>query len=157
MAVSTSDLKRIVSGGTVVGDVNFNTPWAVYATQDGGTYWFVKDGKMTTNYVFNSVLGQDPQTVIPTLFTEVKEVTNDAGGSWANGKVYEYESDFGVFGKLDGLEYTSLRTMLTSIGETKYPNFVFAYLMRQAELFATIDGVLAWQDVLSGSFRQMKH
>ena len=94
-----------------------------------------KMGKMTTNYVFNSVLGQDPQTVIPTLFTEVKEVTNDAGGSWANGKVYEYESDFGVFGKLDGLEYTSLRTMLTSIGETKYPNFVFAYLMRQAELF----------------------
>ena len=71
-------------------------------------------------------------------------MTNDAGGSWANGKVYEYESDFGVFGKLDGLEYTSLRTMLTSIGETKYPNFVFAYLMRQAELFATIDGVLAW-------------
>ena len=44
---------------------------------------------MTTNYVFNSVLGQDPQTVIPTLFTEVKEVTNDAGGSWANGKVYD--------------------------------------------------------------------
>ena len=75
---------------------------------------------MTTNYVFNSVLGQDPQTVIPTLFTEVKEVTNDAGGSWANGKVYEYESDFGVFGKLDGLEYTSLRTMLTSIGETEF-------------------------------------
>lgn len=150
VAVSTSDLKRIVSGGTVVGDVNFNTPWAVYATQDGGTYWFVKDGKMTTNYVFNSVLGQDPQTVIPTLFTEVKEVTNDAGGSWANGKVYEYESDFGVFGKLDGLEYTSLRTMLTSIGETKYPNFVFAYLMRQAELFATIDGVLAWDYRLAG-------
>lgn len=58
VAVSTSDLKRIVSGGTVVGDVNFNTPWAVYATQDGGTYWFVKDGKMTTNYVFNSVLGK---------------------------------------------------------------------------------------------------
>ena len=26
VAVSTSDLKRIVSGGTVVGDVNFNTP-----------------------------------------------------------------------------------------------------------------------------------
>lgn len=150
VAVSTSDLKRIVSGGTVVGDVNFNTPWAVYATQDGGTYWFVKDGKMTTNYVFNSVLGQDPQTVIPTLFTEVKEVTNDAGGSWTNGKVYEYESDFGVFGKLDGLEYTSLRTMLTSIGETKYPNFVFAYLMRQAELFATIDGVLAWDYRLAG-------
>ena len=94
--------------------------------------------------------GQDPQTVIPTLFTEVKEVTNDAGGSWTNGKVYEYESDFGVFGKLDGLEYTSLRTMLTSIGETKYPNFVFAYLMRQAELFATIDGVLAWDYRLAG-------
>ena len=77
-------------------------------------------------------------------------MTNDAGGSWANGKVYEYESDFGVFGKLDGLEYTSLRTMLTSIGETKYPNFVFAYLMRQAELFATIDGVLAWDYRLAG-------
>ena len=40
--------------------------------------------------------------------------------------------------------------MLTSIGETKYPNFVFAYLMRQAELFATIDGVLAWDYRLAG-------
>jgi len=150
VAVSSSDLKRIVSGGTVVGEVNFNAPWAVHATQDGGTYWFIKDGKMTTNYVFNSVLGQDPQTVIPTLFTEVKEVTNDGGGVWTNGKVYEYESDFGVFGKLDGLEYTSLKTMLTSIGETKYPNFVFAYLMRQAEIFATIDGVLAWDYRLAG-------
>ena len=58
---------------------------------------------MTTYYVFNSVLGQDPQTVIPTLFTEVKEVTNDGGCVWTNGKVFEYESDFGVFGKLDGL------------------------------------------------------
>ncbi len=144
VAVSSTDLKRIVNGGTVHGDVNFNTSWAIYPTQDGGTLWFIKDGKVTTNYVFNSVLGQDPNTVIPTLFTEVKPVLSDDGKSWTNGKVYEYDSEFGVFGKLDALEYTNMRTMLTSIGETKYPNFLFAYLMRQAELFTTIDGVTAW-------------
>lgn len=149
VAVSSSDLKRIVNGGTVIGDVDFGSSWAIHPTQDGGTYWFVKDGKMTTNYVFNTVLGQDPGTIIPTLFTEVKEVTGDAG-AWSNGKVYEYESDFGVFGRLDALQYTSLKTMLTSIGESKYPNFVFAYLMRQAGLFATIDGVLAWDYRLAG-------
>ena len=150
VAVSSTDLKRIVNGGTVNGEVNFNSSWAIHPTQDGGTYWFIKDGKMTTNYVFNSVLGQNPTTVIPTLFTKVTEVSNDAGGAWSNGKVYEYESDFGVFGKLDALEYTSLKTMLTSIGESKYPNFVFAYLMRQAELFATIDGTLTFDNRLTG-------
>lgn len=148
VAVSSTDLRRIVNGGTVNGEVNLKSSWAVHPTQDGGTYWFIKDGKMTTNYVFNSVLGQNPETVIPTLFTNVSEVTSDGGGTWTNGKVYEYESEFGVFGKLDALDYTNLRTMFTSIGESKYPNFVFSYLMRQAELFATIDGTLAWDNRL---------
>lgn len=149
VAVSSTDLKRIANGGTVNGEVNFNSSWAIYPTQDNGTLWFIKDGKMTTNYVFNSVLGQNPTTVIPTLFTEVKEVTNE-GAPWSNGRVYEYESDHGVFGKLDALEYSSLKTMLSSIGETKYPNFVFAYLMRLAELFKLEEGNTTWDDRLMG-------
>ena len=76
---------------------------------------------MTTNYVFNSVLRARSANGDSYAFTEVKEVTNDGGGVWTNGKVYEYESDFGVFGKLDGLEYTSLKTMLTSIETENIP------------------------------------
>lgn len=137
-AVSTSTLQRIMNIHTVAGEIDLkNQARGVYPTQYSNTYWFVRDGKITTNDHFNGILGQTFDTeTLPSLFVDIEEVKND-GVDWNNGKVYAYKTnDAGVFGYTTG---NNMKTYLRSATEKKYPYFVFAQLMRLAEIFKLME------------------
>ncbi|NDV63650.1 fasciclin [Bacteroides sp. 224] len=148
VAVTTAVARRMVNGHTVSQLVDIESKdWAIYPTQESSTYWFVRNGKLTTNYAFNNILGQDPST-LSDYFLEVKEIKNDAGNNWSNGKVYAYESSsFGVFNFELGSDF---KTLLTTTGETRYPFFVFAQLLRKAKVFVPYNDGYAWNVNLSG-------
>lgn len=150
-AVSTSSLQRILNIHTVAGEIDLeNQSRGIYATQNSSTYWFVRNGKITTNDLFNGVLGQTPDDkTLSSLFIDINEIDND-GSSWNNGKVYAYASnEAGVLGYNAG---NKMKSLLTSAGEKKFPYFVFAQLMRTAGLFQLMeDGkTYAWWPDLIG-------
>lgn len=150
-AVSTSTLQRILNVHTVAGELDLkNQARGVFTTQHSGTYWLVRNGKIATNDDFNSILGLTPnEATLSSIFVDVEEVKND-GADWNNGKVYAYAAnDAGVFGYTTG---KTMKNLLTSAGEKKYPYFVFAQLMRAAGMFQLMeDGkTYSWWTELSG-------
>ena len=150
-AVSTSTLRQILNVHTVAGEIDLKKQTrGVFSTQNSATYWFVRNGKVATNDNFNSILGLTPdETTLSSLFVDVEEVKND-GADWNNGKVYAYAAnDAGVFGYTTG---KTMKSLLTSAVEKKYPYFVFAQLMRVADMFHLMeDGkTYAWWTELSG-------
>lgn len=129
VAVSSSVLQRIVNVHTVNGEVTFPTNGTkVYTTQNASTYWFVKDGKITTNSIFNEALGMKAQN-LSSLFVDVHEVTND-GKAWSNGKTYVYGSS--AYGVFDVDQGKGMKAALATCSESKYPYFVFAQLLKKA-------------------------
>lgn len=150
-AVSASTLQRVLNVHTVAGEIDLkNQTRGVFATQYSNAYWLVRNGKIATNDHFNNILGLTPdKNTLSSLFVDMEEVKNN-GTDWNNGKVYAYAAnDAGVLGYVAG---KTMKSMLTSATEKKYPYFVFAQLMRTAGLFQLMeDGkTYAWWPDLLG-------
>lgn len=132
-AVATSELQRLVNVHTVSGEVELpDNGTKVYTSQNASTYWFVKDGKITTNAIFNNALGLTTQN-FSDLFVEVEEVTN-SGEAWSNGKTYAYGvNNYGVF---DTEQSKGMKAALATCAESRYPYFVFAQLLKKANMIS---------------------
>ena len=98
----------------------------VIETNIAFNYWFVNNGKITTNSLFNQYLNPEftGDPFVP--FTEIK----NGNGTWDNGKAYSYEYD-GLFkaDESDGLEYA-----LAICNDTRYPYYLFSQLLQKAGL-----------------------
>lgn len=72
------------------------------------------------------------------LFSPFEEITNN-GEAWSNGKSYVYKSNtYGVF-DIDGADagdsnYKGIKAVLATCNESKYPYFVFAQLLKKANM-----------------------
>lgn len=120
---TASNVSALASSGIQV--IETNTPF---------NYWFVNDGKITTNALFNAQLNP---SYTGTPFVAFHELTK-GGQGWRNGHAYTYDAD-GVFGEAsgDGLEH------LLAVGNDKnYEYYLFAQLMQKAGLVNTKDNRL---------------
>lgn len=96
----------------------------VVETNTAFNYWFVHDGKITTNALFNEQLNP---SYTGTPFVGFKEVTIN-GKPWDNGRAYTYENKQ-LFSEQtgDGLEH------LLAVGNDKnYEYYLFSQLLQKA-------------------------
>ncbi|MCR5361307.1 MAG: fasciclin domain-containing protein [Bacteroidales bacterium] len=94
-------------------------------------YWFVKDGKITTNALFNEQLDAEFNGEIWYPFHEIK-ASADGTASWSNGKAYAYEYP-SVYMPVSG---GSLQTELSERVNSNYPYSCFVQLLQKAGLAA---------------------
>lgn len=128
-ALSSSLMEDIVNMHVVSGTTALATTGTkVYETNMAFNYWFVKDGMITTNKLFNQYI--DPlytgNPFVP--FTEIKNGTTD----WDNGRTYSYDGsslDDALFKSDggDGLQYS-----LAVCNDKTYPYYLFSKLMEKA-------------------------
>lgn len=105
----------------------------VVSTYSPFNYWFIKDGKITDNALFNQLLSptykEDP-------FVAFHELTN-SGSAWNNGKAYSYDAK-SIFKQQsgDGVGHT-----LAVCNDANYEYYLFAQLCNKAGL---VSGTLLW-------------
>jgi uncharacterized surface protein with fasciclin (FAS1) repeats len=105
----------------------------VYETNIAFNYWFVHDGKITTNARFNQQLNPAYEGNPFVSFKELKPhfyTGVEGADTWSNGMAYTYDSD-DLFAEQsgDGLEH------LLSVGNDKnYEYYLFAQLLQKAGL-----------------------
>lgn len=137
LQINTDDGLSDMSSGSMQNIVNFHTSdtkgglkktgTQVCATQTAFNYWYVKDGQITSNALFNQIL-------VPgytgTPFVDFEEIT-DEGSPWSNGKAYSYDYADGLFEKesSDGLVHA-----LAVCNDQRYPYNSFVQLMKKAGL-----------------------
>lgn len=127
---SSSKMQSVVNMHTVSatdGNELKTTGYKVYSTQIPFNYWFVKDGTITNNALFNKII--EPE-YIGSPFVAFSEITNN-GKSWTNGKVYKYDNEQLLFEeeKSDGLEHA-----LAVCNDQRYPYFAFVQLLKKANM-----------------------
>lgn len=98
----------------------------VVPTNAAYNYWFVKDGRITTNALFNQLLEPaykgDP-------FVALRPISN-AGKSWANGHSYAYDAK-AIFERCGG---DGLGHRIGVCADKNYPYYMFAQLLQKAGL-----------------------
>lgn len=93
-------------------------------------YWFVRDGKMTTNALFNELLNP---TFTDEIWYPFHEIFSDTKGSaWSNGRAYSYDYP-GVYSAASNQK---LETELATCNDKNYPYYCFSQLLRKAGLVA---------------------
>ncbi|HET9569968.1 MAG TPA: fasciclin domain-containing protein [Bacteroidales bacterium] len=98
----------------------------VLETNVAFNYWYVHNGKITSNLLFNQYLNPafsgDP-------FVDFHEI-NNGSNNWSNGKSYSYNYP-GLFkaDESDGLEYA-----LAICNDSRYPYYLFSQLLLKAGL-----------------------
>lgn len=92
-ALSTSTQSAIVNLHTLTGgdEISF-TGTQVLSTNRPWNYWYMKNGKLTTNARFNEIFEASALIEVPDPFVELLEVKNE-GEAWNNGKVYAYSGE----------------------------------------------------------------
>jgi len=128
-----------VSGSTLQDMANMNTTTQVSELKIKGTqvietdaefnYWYVHDGKITTNALFNELLTPDYPGQIWADFREIKRTTS--GGDWSNGRAYAYDYKNGIYMPASG---TNLETQLSENNDRRYPYYCFVQLLKKAGL-----------------------
>ena len=128
--------RDIVNIHTAMSDVGlYPNKTHVIETNTAFNYWFIHDGKITTNARFNEQLNPAYQGSPFVAFHEVKPLFNPGivdGIRWANGMTYTYDSD-DLFKEQtgDGLEH------LLAVGNDKnYEYYLFSQLLQKAGLVA---------------------
>lgn len=87
-AVSTSTMRSYVNLHTVTGINGIpQSGTQVLETNRARDYWFVKDGKITTSALFNSLMTKG--AITDETFFAVHEIAGD----WTNGKAYTYDTE----------------------------------------------------------------
>lgn len=114
------NVEELVSTGTQVVSTN-----AAY------NYWFVKDGKITTNSLFNQQL-EPAYTGDP--FVALHRITNN-GKDWDNGNSYTYDAT-AIFEKNSG---DGLGHRLAVCNDKNYPYYMFAQLLKKAGLLSATE------------------
>ncbi len=126
--------RSIVNMHTAMGNVGLGVlTTQVFETNTAFNYWYVHDGKITTNARFNEQLNPEYEgspfvgfhPLYPSFYTGV-----DGGDSWTNGMAYTYDSD-DLFTEQtgDGLEH------LLSVGnDSRYEYYLFSQLLQKAGL-----------------------
>jgi hypothetical protein len=104
----------------------------VIETNVSYNYWYVVDGKITTNALFNEQLNPD-YTDDP--FASFSELT-DQGNAWNNGRAYVYDYP-GIFMPAESGQ--SLERQLSTCNDRNYPYYCFAQLLRAAGLASMAD------------------
>jgi hypothetical protein len=99
----------------------------VIETNASYNYWYIVDGKITTNALFNEQLNPDYDE---DPFVGFHEVTNH-GGAWNNGRSYVYDYP-GIFMPAESGQ--TLERQLSTCNDRNYPYYCFAQLLRAAEL-----------------------
>lgn len=99
----------------------------VIETNEAFNYWFIKDGQITTNSLFNQ------QLIDPTFnpFVPFTEIERSEDKTWDNGKAYAYSFE-GIFEKAD--EAQSLEMELSICADKNMPYYVFSQLLRLSGL-----------------------
>jgi len=102
---------------------------AVIETNVSYNYWFVRDGKITTNALFNQQLNP---TFTEEIWYPFEEIERGAGKAWSNGRAYRYSYP-GIYQPVTA---ESLETELSQNNDRNYPYYCFAQLMRLSGLSA---------------------
>lgn len=126
--VSAGKLQSMVNMHTVYGGMGLSSAGKkVLATQLPFNYWYIKDGMITNNALFNRIIEPDFNG---TLFVPFQEITNN-GAPWSNGKAYSYGSGEVFFEEeaSDGLAY---RIAVTN--DARYPFNSFSQLLKKANM-----------------------
>lgn len=100
----------------------------VVETNVSFNYWYIRDGKITTNALFNEQLN-------PSFSEEIwypfREIPRSAGGEkWSNGRAYAYDYP-GVYMPASG---SGLETELSQNNDRNYPYYCFSQLLRLSGL-----------------------
>ena len=111
----------------------------VVPTYASFNYWFVKDGKITSNALFNEQL-RPGYTGTP--FVALHELTND-GAAWSNGKAYSYDAA-SIFKEASG---DGLFHNLAVCADANYEYYLFAQLLNKAGLVSGTDIVFPTDEV----------
>lgn len=114
------NVKELVSTGT-----------QVVATSAAYNYWFVKDGRITTNALFNQQL--EP-TYTGDPFVDLHPILND-GHAWDNGSSYTYDAS-SLFEKSSG---DGIGHYLAVCQDKNYSYYMFAQLLQKAGLVSGSD------------------
>ena len=112
---TSTDASELKSEGTQVIETNVSF-----------NYWFINDGKITTNALFNQQLNPTFNEEIWYPFTEIKRTTD--GDTWSNGKSYAYSYP-GVYQSASG---NSLESELSQNNDRNYPYYCFVQLLHPA-------------------------
>jgi len=127
-----------VSSSTMTKMVNMNTTTAVKELKKSGVqvietneafnYWFVRDGKITTNSIFNEQL---KPSFDGNVWSEFYEITSSTSGAkWSNGHAYAYDYS-SVFMPASG---TTLEEELSQNVDRDYPYSCFVQLLQKSGL-----------------------
>ena len=129
--------------------VNMNTAQAselkmtgtqVVETNEAFNYWYVKDGQITTNYLFNQQLNP---TFTGQIWSSFREIKRNGTEAWDNGHAYAYDYP-GIFLPASG---TSLESELSINKDRRYPYACFVQLLQKASLVS--DGKFVYAGLYS--------
>ncbi len=136
--MSSSTMTNIVNLHTVTGGEGISFSGSqVLRTNIAYTYWYMKDGKITTSVLFNEKFMNPSSTV---SFVDLHELTNDGAG-WSNGRAYTYDNS-DLFRPL--LSTTSVQNQLAITRDESYPYYQFSQLLRDAGLASATEGRLTF-------------
>lgn len=142
--LSSSAMERMANMNTTTNATELKTSGVqVIESNASFNYWYVVDGKITTNALFNEQLNPSFNQAIWYPFHEIRRTK--AGAAWSNGRAYAYDYP-GVFMPAAG---NSLEKELSQNNDRNYPYYVFAQLLRLSGLAAS--GSFAGQLMLDPS------
>lgn len=134
--MSTSAMTAMVNLHTVTGGGGISGSGAqVLRSNIPYTYWYVKDGKLTTSVLFNKKFDNPSSSV---GFANITEITYD-GAEWSNGKAYRYD-ETEVYHPLSTT--SSVQNRLAITRDETYPYFMFSELLRNSGLVDVANGKL---------------
>ncbi len=113
---------------TTAADELKTTGIQVVETNESFNYWYIRDGKITTNALFNQQLNPTFTEEIWYPFHEIKASAD--GASWSNGKAYAYEYPSVYMPASD----KSLENELSQNVDRAYPYACFVQLLQKAGL-----------------------
>lgn len=124
--MNSSTMIQTVNLHTVTGGIGISSSGIqVLRTNIPYTYWFVKDGQITTSVLFNNYFELPTSTV---NFYDITETTN-SGADWSNGKAYTYDSPE-IFRPIISTQSMQYRLAITQ--DATYPYYKFSQLLRDA-------------------------
>ena len=94
----------------------------VIPTQSSWNFWFIKDGKITCNALYNSQL--NPQSTITNIFCDFTKMSDEK-----NGSVYQFDYN-GLFNAEDG----DISRNIAICADKNYVYYCFAQLLKKAGL-----------------------
>ncbi|WP_170154481.1 fasciclin domain-containing protein [Mangrovibacterium diazotrophicum] len=141
-SMSNSAMTETVNLHTVTGNKTISTSGTqVLRTNIPYSYWYLKDGQITTSVLFNSYFENPSSTV---EFYDLTE-TSYNGLPWSNGKAYTYDSPE-IFRPVLSTASAEYRLAITS--DATYPYQKFSQLLRTAGVVNSSAGTIDFLDVV---------